>query len=41
MWGRNLPKGVKDAGVNKGVKCALRGYVKSVLGKLPTEKTPV
>ena len=41
MWGRNLPKGVKVAGVNKGVKCALRGCVKSVLGKLPTEKTPV
>lgn len=41
MWGRNLPKGVKVAGVNMGVKCALRGYVKSVLGKLPTEKTPV
>ena len=41
MRGRNLPKGVKVAGVNKGMKCALRGYVKSVLGKLPTEKMPV
>ncbi len=38
---RNLPKGVKVAGVNSGIKRVLRGYVKGVLGKLPTEKTPI